>query len=200
MKNLHLAAKETSIHNSACDYQEPLYDVQELRSIAPADTKQSFDIRSIIARIVDGSEFDEFKKLYGTVRISLMLDYPLHSVLCVVQLKSVSFAFTQTLVTGFARICGQPVGIIGNNGILFTESALKGTHFIELCAQRNIPLIFLQNISGFMVWHHLYFSVHSFISIHVQNIVLSRLLFIYKTLYFRHFNGKWFSPVQKKKF
>ncbi|XP_048545452.1 methylcrotonoyl-CoA carboxylase beta chain, mitochondrial-like [Triticum urartu] len=122
VKNLHLAAKEASIHNSACDYQEPLYDVQELRSIAPADTKQSFDIRSIIARIVDGSEFDEFKKLYGT-----------------------------TLVTGFARICGQPVGIIGNNGILFTESALKGTHFIELCAQRNIPLIFLQNISGFMV-------------------------------------------------
>uniref|UniRef100_A0A8R7TQW8 methylcrotonoyl-CoA carboxylase n=2 Tax=Triticum urartu TaxID=4572 RepID=A0A8R7TQW8_TRIUA len=139
VKNLHLAAKEASIHNSACDYQEPLYDVQELRSIAPADTKQSFDIRSIIARIVDGSEFDEFKKLYGTVRISLMLDYLLHSVLCVVQLKSVSFAFTQTLVTGFARICGQPVGIIGNNGILFTESALKGTHFIELCAQRNIP-------------------------------------------------------------
>jgi hypothetical protein len=97
VKNLHLAAKETSIHNSACDYQEPLYDVQELRSIAPADTKQSFDIRSIIARIVDGSEFDEFKKLYGTVRISLMLDCPLHSVLCVVQLKSVSFCiYTDT--------------------------------------------------------------------------------------------------------
>ncbi|CAO2163328.1 unnamed protein product, partial [Urochloa humidicola] len=98
------------------------YDVEELRAIAPADLKQSFDIRSVIARIVDGSEFDEFKKLYGT-----------------------------TLVTGFARICGQPVGIIGNNGILFTESALKGSHFIELCTQRHIPLIFLQNITGFMV-------------------------------------------------
>uniref|UniRef100_A0A804NQW7 methylcrotonoyl-CoA carboxylase n=1 Tax=Zea mays TaxID=4577 RepID=A0A804NQW7_MAIZE len=122
VKNLHLAAKGTNIQSSACGYQEPLYDVEELRSIAPADVKQSFDIRSIIARIVDGSEFDEFKKLYGT-----------------------------TLVTGFARICGQPVGIIGNNGILFTESALKGSHFIELCAQRHIPLIFLQNITGFMV-------------------------------------------------
>ncbi|KAG0523631.1 hypothetical protein BDA96_07G139400 [Sorghum bicolor] len=122
VKNLHLAAKGTNIQSSACGYQEPLYDVEELRSIAPADLKQSFDIRSVIARIVDGSEFDEFKKLYGT-----------------------------TLVTGFARICGQPVGIIGNNGILFTESALKGSHFIELCAQRHIPLIFLQNITGFMV-------------------------------------------------
>ncbi|KAM0905960.1 hypothetical protein ACQ4PT_016967 [Festuca glaucescens] len=122
VKNLHLAAKVTNVQNSVCDYQEPLYDVQELRSIAPSDMKQSFDIRSVITRIVDGSEFDEFKKLYGT-----------------------------TLVTGFARICGQPVGIIGNNGILFTESALKGAHFIELCAQRNIPLIFLQNITGFMV-------------------------------------------------
>ncbi|PNT68115.1 hypothetical protein BRADI_3g36140v3 [Brachypodium distachyon] len=122
VKNLHLAAKVTNVQNSACDYEEPLYDVQELRSIAPADMKQSFDIRSVIALIVDGSEFDEFKKLYGT-----------------------------TLVTGFARICGQPVGIIGNNGILFTESALKGAHFIELCAQRNIPLVFLQNITGFMV-------------------------------------------------
>ncbi|CAL4998811.1 unnamed protein product [Urochloa decumbens] len=122
VKNLHLAAKGANIQSSACDYQEPLYDVEELRAIAPADLKQSFDIRSVIARIVDGSEFDEFKKLYGT-----------------------------TLVTGFARICGQPVGIIGNNGILFTESALKGSHFIELCTQRHIPLIFLQNITGFMV-------------------------------------------------
>uniref|UniRef100_K3YI12 CoA carboxyltransferase C-terminal domain-containing protein n=1 Tax=Setaria italica TaxID=4555 RepID=K3YI12_SETIT len=122
VKNLHLAAKGTNIQSSACDYQEPLYDIEELRSIAPSDLKQSFDIRSVIARIVDGSEFDEFKKLYGT-----------------------------TLVTGFARICGQPVGIIGNNGILFTESALKGSHFIELCTQRHIPLIFLQNITGFMV-------------------------------------------------
>lgn len=104
------------------DYKDPLYDVNELRSIAPTDQKQSFDIRAVIARMVDGSEFDEFKKLYGT-----------------------------TLVTGFAKIFGRTVGIIGNNGILFIESALKGTHFIQLCAQRNIPLIFLQNITGFMV-------------------------------------------------
>ncbi|KAG0499425.1 hypothetical protein HPP92_004116 [Vanilla planifolia] len=104
------------------DFKEPLYAAEELRLIAPTDHKQQFDVRSIIAHIADGSEFDEFKKLYGT-----------------------------TLVTGFAKIYGQSVGIIGNNGILFTESALKGAHFIELCAQRNIPLIFLQNITGFMV-------------------------------------------------
>ncbi|XP_058089538.1 methylcrotonoyl-CoA carboxylase beta chain, mitochondrial [Magnolia sinica] len=125
VKNLHMAGKQKmmgGLSNLSPDYKEPLYDVKELRSIAPTDHKQSFDIRSVIARVVDGSEFDEFKKLYGT-----------------------------TLVTGFAKIFGQPVGIIGNNGILFTESALKGAHFIELCAQRNIPLIFLQNITGFMV-------------------------------------------------
>ncbi|GFZ19579.1 3-methylcrotonyl-CoA carboxylase [Actinidia rufa] len=125
VKNLHRAGNPgviNGLQNSISDYKEPLYDVNELRSIAPTDLKQSFDIRSIIARIVDGSEFDEFKKLYGT-----------------------------TLVTGFARMFGQPVGIIGNNGILFNESALKGAHFIELCTQRNIPLVFLQNITGFMV-------------------------------------------------
>ncbi|KAK1288917.1 hypothetical protein QJS10_CPB19g01778 [Acorus calamus] len=125
VKNLYMAGKQGVINsqpNYTLEYKDPLYDVKELRLIAPADQKQPVDIRSVIARIVDGSEFDEFKKLYGT-----------------------------TLVTGFARIFGQSVGIIGNNGILFTESALKGTHFIELCAQRNIPLIFLQNITGFMV-------------------------------------------------
>ncbi|KAL2477265.1 Methylcrotonoyl-CoA carboxylase beta chain [Forsythia ovata] len=120
VKNLHMAGGVNN--HPVSDYKEPLYDVEELRSIAPTDLKQSLDIRSVIARIVDGSEFDEFKKLYGT-----------------------------TLVTGFARILGQPVGILGNNGILFNESALKGAHFIELCTQRNIPLIFLQNITGFMV-------------------------------------------------
>ncbi|KAK6946109.1 Acetyl-CoA carboxylase [Dillenia turbinata] len=125
VKNLHMAGKQGTIdkiQNSPLKYEEPLYDAQELRSIAPTDLRQSLDIRAIIVHIVDGSEFDEFKKLYGT-----------------------------TLVTGFARIYGQPVGIIGNNGILFNESALKGTHFIELCTQRNIPLIFLQNITGYMV-------------------------------------------------
>lgn len=125
VKNLHLAGKQGMLDASPSinrDWKEPLYDVKELRSIAPVDLRQQFDVRSVIARIVDGSEFDEFKKLYGT-----------------------------TLVTGFARIFGQPVGILGNNGILFNESALKGTHFIELCSQRNIPLVFLQNITGFMV-------------------------------------------------
>jgi len=102
--------------------QEPLYPAAELYGIIPTDTRKPYDVREVIARIVDGSEFDEFKQLYGT-----------------------------TLVCGFARIWGYPVGIIANNGILFSESALKGTHFIELCCQRGIPLIFLQNISGFMV-------------------------------------------------
>jgi 3-methylcrotonyl-CoA carboxylase beta subunit len=101
---------------------EPFYPAEELYGIIPADARKPFDVRDVIARIVDGSEFDEFKELYGT-----------------------------TLVCGFAQIFGYPVGIIANNGILFSESALKGAHFIELCAQRGIPLVFLQNITGFMV-------------------------------------------------
>ena len=101
---------------------EPLYAPEELYGIIPTDTRKPYDVRDVIARIVDGSEFDEFKQLYGT-----------------------------TLVCGFAHIWGYPVGIVANNGILFSESALKGAHFIELCSQRGIPLVFLQNISGFMV-------------------------------------------------
>ena len=101
---------------------EPLYDPAELYGIIPVDTRKPYDVRDVIARIVDASEFDEFKQLYGT-----------------------------TLVCGFARIWGYPVGIVANNGILFSESALKGTHFIQLCCQRGIPLVFLQNITGFMV-------------------------------------------------
>lgn len=104
------------------DPRDPLYDASELEALVPTDLKKQYDIREVIARLVDGSEFDEFKALYGT-----------------------------TLVTGFAHLWGMPVGIIGNNGILFSESAVKGAHFIELCAQRKIPLLFLQNISGFMV-------------------------------------------------
>ncbi len=100
----------------------PIYDPTELYGILPEDVRQPYDVREVIARVTDGSEFDEFKKLYGN-----------------------------TLVCGFAHIWGYPVGIIANNGILFSESALKGAHFIELCSQRNIPLVFLQNISGFMV-------------------------------------------------
>ena len=100
----------------------PRLDPQELYGVIPVDTRKPFDVREIIARIVDGSEFDEFKARYGT-----------------------------TLVCGFARIEGMPVGIIANNGILFSESALKAAHFIELCCQRKVPLVFLQNITGFMV-------------------------------------------------
>src|SRR5690348_17011009 len=102
--------------------RDPAFDIGELDGLVPADLKKQYDIREVIARLVDASEFDEFKALYGT-----------------------------TLVTGFAHIHGMPVGILGNNGILFSESALKATHFIELCCQRRIPLLFLQNITGFMV-------------------------------------------------
>jgi len=100
----------------------PLHEESEIYGIVPADSRKPFDVRELITRIVDGSEFDEFKKLYGT-----------------------------TLICGFAKLSGYPVGIIANNGILFSESALKGAHFIQLCDQRGIPLIFLQNITGFMV-------------------------------------------------
>src|SRR5216117_4420280 len=100
----------------------PLYDASELHGVIPTDTRKPFDVREIVARIVDGSDFDEFKARYGT-----------------------------TLVTGFAHIEGMPVGIVANNGVLFSESANKGAHFIELCCQRKVPLVFLQNITGFMV-------------------------------------------------
>lgn len=102
--------------------EDPLYPTEELYGVIPTSFRESYDVREIIARIIDGSRFREFKANYGT-----------------------------TLITGFARIEGYPVGIIGNNGVLFRESALKGAHFIELCTARNIPLLFLQNITGFMV-------------------------------------------------
>ncbi|PPE70187.1 methylcrotonoyl-CoA carboxylase [Caldimonas thermodepolymerans] len=102
--------------------REPKYPAEELYGVIPTDTRKPYDVREVIARIVDGSEFDEFKARYGT-----------------------------TLVCGFAHIEGMPVGIVANNGILFIESAEKGAHFIELCCQRKIPLVFLQNITGFMV-------------------------------------------------
>ena len=102
--------------------QDPLYDGKEIYGIIPKDSRQPYDVREVIARITDASAFDEFKALYGT-----------------------------TLVCGFAHLYGQPIGIVANNGILFGESAQKGAHFVELCAQRKIPIIFLQNITGFMV-------------------------------------------------
>jgi acetyl-CoA carboxylase carboxyltransferase component len=102
--------------------EEPLYDPAEIYGILPQTFRESYDVREIIARLVDGSKFREFKARYGS-----------------------------TLVCGWARLYGYPVGILANNGILFSESALKGTHFLELCAARRIPLLFLQNITGFMV-------------------------------------------------
>jgi acetyl-CoA carboxylase carboxyltransferase component len=102
--------------------EDPHYEPKTIYDVVPNDRKQSYDVREIIYRIVDASWFHEFKPLYG-----------------------------QTLVCGFARIWGYPIGILGNNGVLFSESALKATHFIELCCQRNIPIVFLQNITGYMV-------------------------------------------------
>jgi 3-methylcrotonyl-CoA carboxylase beta subunit len=125
--NLNLPRRSLTTSSSA-EPEEPVFDPAEIISFLPdtsAEVMKPFDVRAIIARIVDGSRFDEFKKFYG-----------------------------ETIVTGFARLYGQPVGIVANNGILYSESAMKATHFIELCCQRNIPLIFLQNITGFMVGKH----------------------------------------------
>ena len=117
----HLNRKKT-LPVAVLPPSEPKYAVEELYGVIPKDTRKPYDIREVIARVVDGSEFQEFKARYG-----------------------------KTLVCGFAHIHGYPVGIVANNGILFAESALKGAHFIELCNQRDIPLVFLQNITGFMV-------------------------------------------------
>jgi 3-methylcrotonyl-CoA carboxylase beta subunit len=111
-----------SLNIKVREVREPAYPAEELYGLIPDDYRKPYDVREVIARVVDGSEFDEFKQLYGT-----------------------------TLVTGFAHLYGYPVGIVANNGILFSESAQKGAHFIELCSQRGIPLIFLQNVTGFMV-------------------------------------------------
>jgi acetyl-CoA carboxylase carboxyltransferase component len=114
--------REKSVPWTVEEPEEPLYDPGELYGIVPSDYRQGYDVREVVARTVDGSRLHEFKPLYG-----------------------------ETLVCGFARIMGHPVGILANNGILFSESALKGAHFIELCSSRGIPLVFLQNITGFMV-------------------------------------------------
>ena len=113
---------ECAVPAPARHFEEPKYPAEDLYGLIPADTRKPYDAREIIARLVDASEFDEWKARFGV-----------------------------TLVTGFARIHGMPVGILANNGILFSESAQKGAHFIELCCQRRIPLVFLQNITGFMV-------------------------------------------------
>ncbi len=117
--NLNLKKPDTVVLQPS---EEPLYDPAEITGVVPADLKTPYDIREVIARVVDGSRFDEFKARYGS-----------------------------TLVCGFAHVHGMPVGLIANNGVLFSESAVKGAHFVELCSQRKIPLVFLQNITGFMV-------------------------------------------------
>lgn len=119
VKNLN---RRSSVTGAIREPVEPLYDADEIHGIISSDLKQPYDVREVIARLVDGSEFQEFKPEFGT-----------------------------TLVCGFAHWCGYPVGIIANNGVLFSESSAKGAHFIELCNQRHIPLLFMQNISGFMV-------------------------------------------------
>jgi 3-methylcrotonyl-CoA carboxylase beta subunit len=120
IENLNVVRTATPVQR--LEVEDPLYDVEEIYGIVPTSLRKPYDVREIIARIVDGSRFHEFKARYGT-----------------------------TLVTGFAHIHGYPVGILANNGVLFSESALKATHFIEMCNLRRIPLIFLQNITGFMV-------------------------------------------------
>ncbi|MEX0337500.1 MAG: carboxyl transferase domain-containing protein [Arenibacterium sp.] len=117
--NLSLVAPEGPPRQAV---EEPAYDPEEILGVVPADLRTPYDIREVIARVVDGSRFDEFKARFG-----------------------------ETLVCGFAHVMGYPVGIIANNGVLFSESAQKGAHFVELCSQRRIPLVFLQNITGFMV-------------------------------------------------
>lgn len=119
VKNLNKSATKITSSKDHSIIEEPCYDPTEMYGIVESDLTKLYDVREIIARIVDGSRFDEFKILYG-----------------------------ETLVCGFAHIYGQLVGIVGNNGVILPDSALKGTHFVQLCCQRKIPLIFLQNITG----------------------------------------------------
>uniref|UniRef100_A0A915I1I1 CoA carboxyltransferase C-terminal domain-containing protein n=1 Tax=Romanomermis culicivorax TaxID=13658 RepID=A0A915I1I1_ROMCU len=117
-----LDKRKESPWSSVSQPEEPIFDPNDLYGIVGTNLKKSYDVREIISRLVDGSKFDEFKAKYG-----------------------------QTLVTGFGRLYGETVGFVGNNGVLFSESALKGAHFIQLCCQQKIPLVFLQNVTGFMV-------------------------------------------------
>mmetsp|Transcript_25386 Transcript_25386/g.42531 ORF Transcript_25386/g.42531 Transcript_25386/m.42531 type:complete len:312 (-) Transcript_25386:372-1307(-) len=121
VENFNLNSQQ-NMAASTMDWEEPLYSTDELGAVIPADPKKPFDIRKIIARIGDGSRFHEFKQMYAP-----------------------------TIVTGFTKLYGQQIGIVANNGILYSESALKAAHFIELCCERKVPLLFLQNITGFMV-------------------------------------------------
>lgn len=118
VKNLNL--KPQNFFDAA--YEAPKYNAEDLYSIADHDLQKPFDVREVIARIFDGSRFDEFKRKYG-----------------------------ETLVCGFSRLYGKTVGVIGNNGVLFSESSLKGAHFVQLCNQRDVPIVFLQNITGYIL-------------------------------------------------
>jgi 3-methylcrotonyl-CoA carboxylase beta subunit len=120
LENLNARPRETRVEMR--EPEAPAYDPEEIYGVVPADGRKPYDVREVLARLVDGSRFHEFKPLYGS-----------------------------TLVTGFAHVHGVPVGIVANNGVLFSESAQKGAHFVELCGQRGVPLLFLQNITGFMV-------------------------------------------------
>lgn len=120
-----------TIDINTAEPEEPLYSAHEIGGIVGDNLRKPFDIKQIIARIVDGSKFFEFKEQYGPTLVTGTV--------------------SRDLFIGFARIFGYPIGIIANNGILFSESALKGAHFVELCCQRRIPIVFLQNITGFMV-------------------------------------------------
>jgi len=121
--NLNASSKLAGVRGgTATEWEEPKFPCEELRGVVPADPRQPWDVRAVLARVLDGSRFQEFKAKYGP-----------------------------TLVTGFGSVYGQPVGIVANNGVMFSEAALKGSHFIQLCSQRGIPLVFLQNITGFMV-------------------------------------------------
>ena len=121
--------------------EDPLYPAHELHGIVGTDLRQAFDMRDVIARVVDGSRFREFKKEYGTTIVTVSSFAKYDCLLYLIDLLS----------QGFAHVHGYPVGIVANNGILFSQSALKASHFIELCSQRQIPLLFLVNVTGYMV-------------------------------------------------
>jgi len=135
--------------------QEPRHAVEELYGVLPSNLRKPYDVREVIARLVDASELDEFKQLYGVLPSNLRKPYDVREVIARLvdasELDEFKQLYGTTLVCGFAHLGGYPLGILANNGVLFSESALKGTHFIELCAREQIPLLFLQNITGFMV-------------------------------------------------
>ncbi|RUP06750.1 hypothetical protein BC936DRAFT_140282 [Jimgerdemannia flammicorona] len=140
--------RDKLVHNTKvaiCKPEEPLYPASELGGIVGDNLRKSFDVKNVIARIVDGSRFAEFKELYGTTLVTGTIIVDGNACLFTTSLGNLLHH------VGFAHIHGYPVGVVANNGILFSESALKGAHFIELCTQRGIPLVFLQNITGFMV-------------------------------------------------